>query len=495
MSMPPPFLLVDGHNVMHAWPELARHLRSASKRHLARVELLQRLRNLQDMIGVQVVVVFDGTTAKITEEREPNGLQIIYADAGHTADDLIEKIAAKYAKERPVRVVSADGLVCETVAAFGADWLSPEMLKSMCEDAERDMRGQIDKLRSRRQMLIWLGLGGTGAFTESLLAEDASAPPSAAALQAAAKYCAARKSYTLLVKHRGKVIHESFANGGKRGQPHRIYSGTKGFWGLAAMAAVEDGIINLDEHVADTITEWKDDARRQKITMEQLMDFTGGLERGLAIHEDGLKNRNTMAIKRPMVAAPGKSFIYGPSQLQVFHEVLRRKLADSKRKESPTRYLERRVLKPLGLGSQRYIPDAAGNPLLAAGFMMSAGQWAKLGDCLLKEGAPVLNPSSFKTLLEGSSANAAYSFGFWNNRAAGRMAPREIDIEDMLEVDWDKQSWSRVCIGKSAPADLIACIGSGYQRLYAIPSRELVIVRQGTNVRFSEGELLRTLLA
>jgi CubicO group peptidase (beta-lactamase class C family) len=314
-------------------------------------------------------------------------------------------------------------------------------------------------------------------------------------LQAAAKYCAARKSYTLLVKHRGKVIHESFANGGKRGQPHRIYSGTKGFWGLAAMAAVEDGIINLDEHVADTITEWKDDARRQKITMEQLMDFTGGLERGLAIHEDGLKNRNTRAIKRPMVAAPGKSFIYGPSQLQVFHEVLRRKLADSKRKESPTRYLERRVLKPLGLGSQRYIPDAAGNPLLAAGFMMSAGQWAKLGDCLLKEGAPVLNPSSFKTLLEGSSANAAYSFGFWNNRAAGRMAPREIDIEDMLEVDWDKQSWSRVCIGKSAPADLIACIGSGYQRLYAIPSRELVIVRQGTNVRFSEGELLRTLLA
>ncbi|MES2599021.1 MAG: NYN domain-containing protein [Verrucomicrobiota bacterium] len=494
MSMPPPFLLVDGHNVMHAWPELARHLRSASKRHLARVELLQRLRNLQDMSGVQVVVVFDGTTAKITEEREPNGLQIIYADAGHTADDLIEKIAAKYAKERPVRVVSADGLVCETVAAFGADWLSPEMLKTMCEDAERDMRGQIDKLKTRRQVLVWLGLGGVSAFAEPSWAAEAGAPPSSAALQAAAKYCAERKSTTLLVKHQGKVIHESFANGGKRGQPNRIYSGTKGFWGLAAMAAVEDEILKLDENVADTITEWKEDARRSKVTVEQLLDFTAGLERGLAIHEDGLKNRNLMAIKRPMVATPGQNFIYGPSQLQVFHEVLKRKLATRVRKESPTRYLERRVLKPLGLGSQRYIADAAGNPLLAAGFMMSASQWAKLGECLLNQGAPVLKPSSFKTLLEGSSANSAYSFGFWNNRAAGRLG-REIDIENMLDVDWEQQSWNRVCVCKSAPADLIACIGSGYQRLYTIPSRELVIVRQGTNVRFSDGELLRTLLA
>jgi hypothetical protein len=131
MSTTPSYLLVDGHNVMHAWPELARHMRSASKRPIARAELIQRLRHLQDMTGTQVVVVFDGTTAKITEEREPDGLQVIYADAGHTADDLIEKLAARYAKERPMRVASADGLVRETVAAFGADWLSPEMLKSM----------------------------------------------------------------------------------------------------------------------------------------------------------------------------------------------------------------------------------------------------------------------------------------------------------------------------------------------------------------------------
>lgn len=488
------YLLVDGHNVMHAWPELARHMRSAGKRHLARTELLQRLRHLQDMSGRQVVVVFDGTTAKVTEEREPEGLQIIYADAGHTADDLIEKLVARYAKERSMQVASADGMIRETITAFGAGWLSPDMLKSLCDDAERDMRGRIDKLATRRRMLAWLGLGGAGLALPACASRPEPVFLKPDALKAAACYAGERRTKSLLIRQHGKVIHESHPNGGDRSQPQRIFSGTKGFWGLAAMAAVEDGIITLDEPVADTLKEWREDRRRSKVTLHHLLNFTGGLERGLTIHEDGLENRNQMALKRPMVATPGKRFIYGPSQLQVFHEVLKQRLSDGKRRESPTRYLERRVLRPLGLGPQRYLPDAAGNPLLAAGFIMTASQWAKLGACLLREGAPLLKPESFETLRAGSDANAAYSFGFWNNRAADSLAPREIDIEDQLELDWDKQSWSRVCIGRDVPPDLIACIGSGYQRLYIVPSQDLVIVRLGSNARFRDGDFLRLLL-
>lgn len=494
--MPPPhsFLLVDGHSVLHAWPELRRHQIMASKRHVARADLLKRLRHFQDMKGGQVVVVFDGTQAQMTEEREDGGLQIIYAASGNSADHILEKIAAKYATLHPVRVVSADTMVGETVMAFGADWLSPEMLKSMCDDAEKDMRGHIDKLTSRRHILAWLGFSGAGLALTAEAGKPEVQVIKSSALAKAARYSSEHRGHALLIRQRGRVIHESYANGAKRGEARRIFSGTKGFWGLAAMAAVQDGLLSLDEKVANTITEWRDDERKARVTVEQLLDFTGGLERGLKIHEDGLKDRNQMAIQRPLVAAPGKAFIYGPSQLQVFHELLKRKLAKQRRKDSPTRYLEKRVLKPLGLGSQRYIPDAAGNPLLAAGFLMTADQWAKMGELLLHEGEPVLKPESFRALLEGSSANAAYSFGFWNNRAAGKETPREIDIENQLEIDWDKQSWKRACLCKDAPPDLIACIGSGYQRLFAIPSSELVIVRQGQNARFSDGDFLRTIL-
>jgi len=84
--------------------------------------------------------------------------------------------------------------------------------------------------------------------------------------------------------------------------------------------------------------------------------------------------------------------------------------------------------------------------------------------------------------------------GFWNNRAAGPSA-REFDIEDMLELDWPKQDWRETCICREAPADLVAAIGSGYQRLFVIPSLNLIIVRQGTGGHFSDAEFLRLLLA
>ncbi|HYF33658.1 MAG TPA: NYN domain-containing protein [Prosthecobacter sp.] len=137
------YLLVDGHNVMHAWPELRRQLGTPRKRHLAQLELLQRLRHFQDMTGTQVVVVFDGTQSQRSEEREKDGLQIIFADANSTADAILERLAAKYAAQHPMRVVSADGLIRDAILAFGAEWMSPEMLRMLCADAEADMRKRI----------------------------------------------------------------------------------------------------------------------------------------------------------------------------------------------------------------------------------------------------------------------------------------------------------------------------------------------------------------
>ncbi|MEZ5388040.1 MAG: NYN domain-containing protein [Prosthecobacter sp.] len=143
MLAPLTYLLIDGHSVIHAWPELLKEHRVASRRHLARIELLKRLRNLQDMSGMQVVVVFDGARQGTNEEREPDGLQIIYADPGTTADTIIERLVAKYAAERPMRVVSADGMVRETILSLGAEWNSPDNLLAMCDGAESQMRTRL----------------------------------------------------------------------------------------------------------------------------------------------------------------------------------------------------------------------------------------------------------------------------------------------------------------------------------------------------------------
>lgn len=135
----PRFLILDGHSVIHAWEELRRlHLR-AEKRYLAREELLKRMRTLQDMGAERVVVVFDGTGAKVSESREVDDVQVFYADASHTADALIEQLAAKYAGTYGIRVCTADRMIWEGVRASGAEWISPDTLKYEVEKAEGEM--------------------------------------------------------------------------------------------------------------------------------------------------------------------------------------------------------------------------------------------------------------------------------------------------------------------------------------------------------------------
>ncbi len=71
------YLIVDGHSIIFAWPELRKlHKRRALA---AREELIKRLRHYQDWTGVRVVIVFDGKGAKISTTSDPGDVQIFYS--------------------------------------------------------------------------------------------------------------------------------------------------------------------------------------------------------------------------------------------------------------------------------------------------------------------------------------------------------------------------------------------------------------------------------
>ncbi len=118
----------------------------------------------------------------------------------------------------------------------------------------------------------------------------------------------------------------------------------------------------------------------------------------------------------------------------------------------------------------------------------AARQWSELGTWMLRH-------EEVQTKLQGSSANAAFAFGFWNNHAAASPAAREVDVEAMLDKKWSKQSWRNACLCRAAPADLIACIGSYGQRLYIVPSKSLVIVRLAKDAKPNDAQMLRLLFA
>ena len=324
-----------------------------------------------------------------------------------------------------------------------------------------------------------------GALSLFSLAGSASAIASldSAEVRAAAEDSARHRGVSFLVIQDGRTLLEQNAK-----TPHKIYSGTKAFWDLAALAAAEDGLLNLDDRVADTITSWQSDPRKAQVTIRQLLDFDSGLEPQFFLHETQSEDRDAAAMRARMLAEPGSVFIYGPAALQVFHQVLKEKL----RGNSPTHYLERRVLHRLGLGSQRYLTDRAENPLLATGWILSARQWAKLGQLVLAKGTPVISRNSLAQCWRGTAANRAFSLGWWNNHAAPN--GREFDFEQMLIPKWQNQDWRDPCLCRDAPDDLVACIGSEGQRLYVIPSLELIVVRQANGGSFSDAHFLRLLL-
>jgi uncharacterized protein len=123
------YLIVDGHSLIFAWPELRKL--QARRASLAREALIKRLRDYQDWTGVRVVVVFDGKGRKIEATSDPADVQVFYSRTGQTADAIVERLASKYAKRFELMVATSDSLEAETVQACGAEWISPEGLRSL----------------------------------------------------------------------------------------------------------------------------------------------------------------------------------------------------------------------------------------------------------------------------------------------------------------------------------------------------------------------------
>lgn len=131
--MQPQYLIVDGHSVIFAWPELrALHERRTE---LARDALVRKLRDYQDWTGVRVVVVFDGTGTAVGASSDPGEIQIFYSRAGQTADSVVERLASKYGEQFQLLIATDDYLEQETVLACGAECISADGLRGLLETA------------------------------------------------------------------------------------------------------------------------------------------------------------------------------------------------------------------------------------------------------------------------------------------------------------------------------------------------------------------------
>jgi CubicO group peptidase (beta-lactamase class C family) len=280
-------------------------------------------------------------------------------------------------------------------------------------------------------------------------------------LDAALAYAERHTLHALVVRAGEDVVLERYAGGYDAEKPHALYSGTKSFWGVLAVAAERDGLLDLDEPVARTIPSWSEGAKA-RVTLRDLLQLTsgigfGGLGSAVPTYDAALATE----LKNP----PGETFTYGGIPLQVFGAVLARKLAP--RGLSPHDYLRERILDPIGLrvGNWRALKD--GTHPLPTGAFLAAREWLKFGLLVRDRGRceqnVVVPEDALARCFTGSRANPRYGLAWW-------LSPLPNHPE------------------------IVYASGSGGQALYVLPPENAVIVKFGNASSWKHDAFLKRLL-
>ncbi|GGE01194.1 NYN domain-containing protein [Paenibacillus nasutitermitis] len=146
-------LLVDGYNMIGAWPNLAA-MRDTDLEG-ARDKLLEMLADYQGFTGMSVTVVFDahqvpGTGSSFNQFR----VSVVYTKEKETADSCIERLAIELAlRSRNLYVATSD--LVEQHVAFGKGALrisARELLIDIEQNRKAIERTLVDKSYRRNEL-------------------------------------------------------------------------------------------------------------------------------------------------------------------------------------------------------------------------------------------------------------------------------------------------------------------------------------------------------
>jgi len=334
---------------------------------------------------------------------------------------------------------------------------------------------------TRREWLKWAAAGAAGGFTGC--AGVASDPCRSGPIQQIAN-CYAPKGWALW--HGTERVQASHPEA--HGPALSI---TKSLAGLAVTKAVAAGKMSLDEPLHATFPEWRSDPAKMQITPRMLLQQTSGLEGGANALYGSVSDKGRVALALRLVDAPGTQFRYGPSHWEVLGEFLRRRLG-----EPAGHYVQRSVMKPIGLSSPEWRTDGRSAFYLSTGAKMRVEDLGKLGRTLasLLRGNSVngFSAGTFADVIRPSVANPMFGGGLWQNHQAGNGA-RSIEVEDALDPARSPGFWAGVCLSPRHPANVVLLVGSSGQRVAIWPSQNRVFARLGSSRAWQDGPLWNAL--
>ncbi|CAN5494202.1 serine hydrolase [soil metagenome] len=279
-----------------------------------------------------------------------------------------------------------------------------------------------------------------------------------AGLRAIVRFAGERRSTTLLVVHRGRIVAER-SWGPSAGQPREIASCQKSVVSLLAGRAAARGLLDRDDRVSAHLGEgWSnaptEDERR--ICLRHLLTMTSGLNGQLRV-----------------VAPPGTVW----SDNNVAYHVLQPVLEEATGRGIDN--LSRRWLwAPLGAGESTWRPRPGNGPNAVDpkgrrlwGLAMTAREMGRFGLLVQRRGRwaedQILPREELvRALTPSSELNPSYGELWWLNGHDG----------------WRRGPNGALQPGPfvaSAPDDMVGAFGRDGQRIYVVRSADLVVVRQG----------------
>ena len=319
-----------------------------------------------------------------------------------------------------------------------------------------------------------IGRGGGAALP---VASEAERTIRADSLTVALRYAQDKNSYGLIIAHRGTIQLEYYKDGFNAERLLDSQSMHKPLSAILTMAAVADGKLTLDDPLARFIPQWRDDARG-KITVRDVLYMQTGLNEPR--YEEKIDNPAyqmfmTSHLEKAVLALkledpPGTHYRSHYAATQLLQFVL-----ESATGERYADYLRERLWSRLGGGHARVRLDRPrGNAQVFCCLQARPRDWLRVGLMLANRGEhngqTILTADAFRQLTTAST-----------------MAPNFA-----MQQIWLGSPYNRVRMGDSrnparglpmsAPfsaADVFYLEGRGGQRVYVVPSLQLVVVRQG----------------
>ena len=248
------------------------------------------------------------------------------------------------------------------------------------------------------------------------------------------------------------------------------WSMTKSVTALLTGRAVTLGKLNIDKPIGPLFPEA--DRAHARITPRQLMHMSSGLHRhwtrdyhGPSLHPDRIRD----ALSLPFDHEPGAYWEYHQSAVSLLGEVVTRAVGRDLQE-----FAQRELFGPIGVPADSWTwdRDRAGHAEAWAHLKMRSVDWARLGTLVLHSGRwngrQLISKTYMKQFSSPSRTNHAYGFLTWLNGKDSYVLPGPNGRDE-------GKGW----VLRNAPEDSVIFAGQDEQRVYVIPSLDMVVVRLG----------------